>query len=96
MPSSIKSEDFFRNRLIALRKQTGMTQEGVAEICGMSVIYYQSIERGVRPNVSLRIIEKIATAFGLSVYQLFSPTVPIAKPISKPSPPPHRKKVKRV
>lgn len=95
MPSLSKSEAFLRERLKVLRQQTGLSQEGFAEIAGISVIYYQSIERGVRSNVSLRVIEQIATAYGLTVHELFAPKVPQVTPASSPNPPPHRRRGKR-
>lgn len=96
MPSPSQSEAFLRERLKVLRKQARLSQEGFAEIAGISVIYYQSIERGVRSNVSLRVIELLAGAYGLSVYELFAPKVPQVTPAASPNPPPHRRRGKKL
>jgi len=90
MPTQSPASRFLRIRLRALREKCGFTQEGVAEIAGISTIYYQSIEAGRRPNVSLVIIEKIANVYGLGIHELFAPKMPRIKVHRKPSPPPHK------
>jgi len=89
MQTPSPASNFLRIRLRAIRKKCGFTQEGVAELAGISPIYYQSIEAGRRPNVSLVMIEKIASAYGLKIHELFSPRIPAIKIHRKPSPPPH-------
>ncbi len=59
----------FGDRLRALRKPTGLSQEGFAAKYGLDRTYISSIERGKR-NVSLRNIEVIAKALGISISQL--------------------------
>ncbi len=95
MPIQPQASSFLRVRLRALRKLCGFTQEGVAELAGISPIYYQSIESGRRPNVSLIFIEKIASAYGLKIHELFSPKIPVIKVQRKPLPPPHHQPAKR-
>jgi transcriptional regulator with XRE-family HTH domain len=89
-----KSEKLFRERLKALREQSGLTQGVVSELAGISYDYYKDIEQGVRPNVSLRIIDQIARVYGFSVHELFSPELPRVTINLKPIPTPHYKKRK--
>jgi transcriptional regulator with XRE-family HTH domain len=60
-------------------------------MAGISHIYYQSIEAGRRPNVSLRVLEKIAIAYGLSIHELFTASSPLIKLCKKPMPSPHQR-----
>jgi transcriptional regulator with XRE-family HTH domain len=87
-----ESELFLRKRLRFLREKAGLTQAAIAELSGISYDYYQNIEQGKRPNVSIRLIHQIAKAYGLSVHELFSPVVPTIIIKTKPMPPPHRQK----
>ena len=77
-----------------MRQKSGLTQSIVAELAGISYDYYKDIEQGVRPNVSLRMIEQIAKVYGLSIHELFSPELPEIKLKQKPIPSPHYKKRK--
>jgi transcriptional regulator with XRE-family HTH domain len=90
------SEEFLRKRLRILREKAGLTQSIVAELAGVSYDYYKDIEQGVRPNVSIRIVEKIAAVYGLSIHELFSPQLPTIKLKQKPIPSPHYKKRKGI
>ena len=56
----------FGQRVRELRKAKGLSQEAFAAACGLDRTYISGIERGVR-NVSLRNIEVIATALGISI-----------------------------
>jgi transcriptional regulator with XRE-family HTH domain len=85
------TEKFLRARLRILRRNVGLTQEAVSELAGISSIFYQSIEAGRRPNVSLKTICKISQVYGLTIRELFSPQVPAVK-IEKIPQPPHRPK----
>lgn len=49
-----------------LRNEAGLSQEKLGEITGLDRTYISGIERGVR-NPSIRNIEKLAKAFGVSV-----------------------------
>ena len=88
------SELFLRKRLRALREKAGLTQAGISELSGVSYDYYQNIEQGKRPNVSLRMIHQIAKVYGLTVHELFSPELPKAKVKLKLISSPHYNKQK--
>ena len=63
-------------RLRELRRRHGLSQEAFAERAGMSYKYYQAVEAGRKRNLRLSTLEKLATAYGLEVWQLLSPSVP--------------------
>lgn len=52
-----------------LRKERSLSQEAFADLCGLDRTYIGGIERGER-NVSLRNIELIAEALGVSMSEL--------------------------
>ena len=56
-------------RVRELRKAKGLSQEAFADLCGLDRTYISGIERGNR-NVSLRNIELIAKALGISISEL--------------------------
>ena len=56
-------------RVRVLRFLNGWSQEVLAEMCGVHRTYICSVEKG-RCNLSLRRLEKLAAAFGLSVSEL--------------------------
>jgi len=60
----------FGARLRELRKQAGMSQEGLAHACGLDRTYIGGVERGER-NVSLVNIHRIAAALGVSAREFF-------------------------
>ncbi len=53
------------------REALGLTQEDLAEKAGVHRTYLSDIERGSR-NLSLRNIERLALALGLSLSELFA------------------------
>ena len=55
----------FGDKLRKLRKQKGLSQEDLAFKSGLHRTYISDIERGSR-NLSLKNIEKIAKALGMS------------------------------
>lgn len=59
----------FGNLVRTHRQQARLSQEAFADKCGLDRTYISGIERG-RRNVSLRNIEVIAKALGLSVPKL--------------------------
>ncbi len=81
--------EFLRKRLKALRGQCDLTQESVAELAGISVIYYQSIEAARRKNISILILEKLAGVYGLKTHEILSPKMPKIKKLPGKIPPPH-------
>jgi len=61
----------FGQHVCDLRKANGLSQEAFAGKCGLDRTYISGIERG-RRNVSLKNIEVIARAFGISISELTS------------------------
>ncbi|SFJ15144.1 helix-turn-helix domain-containing protein [Planctomicrobium piriforme] len=59
----------FGERVRALRKEQGYSQEGFASACGLDRTYMGGIERGER-NLALRNIELIADTLGISLAEL--------------------------
>lgn len=59
-----------RTKLIATRKELGLTQETVAKASGVKRSYYGLIETGVR-NPNLKIAMDIAQTLNKSVEELF-------------------------
>lgn len=59
----------FGQRLRELRKVQNLSQEAFAAKCDLDRTYISGIERGTR-NVSLRNIEIIAKALGISISEL--------------------------
>lgn len=62
----------FGRRVRELRTQKGLSQEALALACDLDRTYIGGIERGER-NVSLVNIQKIATALGVPVREMFQP-----------------------
>jgi transcriptional regulator with XRE-family HTH domain len=62
----------FAHRVRELRKARGLSQEALADVCGLHRTYIGSIERAER-NVSLDNLEKIAAALDSPVWQLLRP-----------------------
>ena len=60
----------FGQRIRELRETKGWSQETFAEECGLHRTYIGAIELGER-NVSLVNIERIATALGVPIAELF-------------------------
>jgi transcriptional regulator with XRE-family HTH domain len=69
MPRNTDIAQRFGDRLRQLRKKVGLSQEAFAVKCGLDRTYISGIERG-RRNVSLRNIEVIARALGISISEL--------------------------
>lgn len=61
----------FGQRIQALRKEKGLSQEKFALIIEMDRTYYASVEAG-RRNISLVNIKKIADGFDIPLSELFS------------------------
>ena len=58
-------------RIKALRKEAGLSQEGLALKAGIDRTYINSIENGKR-NISILNINKIANALDISLTDLFN------------------------
>lgn len=66
-------------RLRELRKREGLTQEQFAERAGMSYKYYQALEAGRKRALRLSTLGKLASAYGIEVWQLLAPALPKTK-----------------
>jgi len=60
----------FGQQIKTLRKARNLSQEDLAELCGLDRTYISGIERGIR-NVSLRNIEVLAHALEVTLADLF-------------------------
>lgn len=60
----------FGKTIREIRLLKGISQENFADMCGLHRTYISDIELGKR-NVSLENIEKMSTALGLKISQLF-------------------------
>lgn len=60
------------NRIRALRKARGLTQQQLAELSNLDDAYIGSVERGER-NISLDTLEKVIIAFDIQPTELFLP-----------------------
>jgi transcriptional regulator with XRE-family HTH domain len=54
-----------------LRREQGLSQEELSELCGLHRTYVGSVERGER-NVTLSTLEAFSDALGVSVPQLLT------------------------
>jgi transcriptional regulator with XRE-family HTH domain len=59
-----------------LRKRHQLTQEAFAERSGISCKYYQAMESGVKKDLRLTTLERLAKAYKIKVWQLVAPSVP--------------------
>ncbi len=59
-----------KNKIKVIRKQKGLTQEGLAKKAGISSNYFAKIERGT-VNTSVEKANKIAKALGVAVSDIF-------------------------
>lgn len=72
-------------RLRQLREQHALTQEGFAELSGISYKYYQAIEAGRKLELRLSTLERLARAYGIEVHQLLGPDLPRTRIRKKPA-----------
>lgn len=63
-------------RLRELRERHGLTQEAFAEMAGMSYKYYQAVEGGRKLQLRFSTLEKLASAYGIEVWELLAPAPP--------------------
>ncbi len=71
MAEQLSVTEKFGQQIKTLRKARNLTQEELAERCSLDRTYISGIERGIR-NVSLRNIEVLAQALGVSMAALFT------------------------
>lgn len=74
MPRSSKSEKdpelvALGRRLVQLRKNAGLTQEGLAEAAGLHWTYVGQIERGER-NLTYKSVLRLARGLNVDSFQL--------------------------
>lgn len=60
----------FGARVRELRKESGLSQEGLADACGLDRTYIGGVERGER-NVGLVNVHRIAAALDVRAEELF-------------------------
>ena len=68
----MKLKNFYREfgkRLKQLRQQANMSQEELADLCGIHRTYISDVELGKR-NISFLNIEKITSALGIKTSEL--------------------------
>ena len=70
------SAPFLISRLRELRKAAGLSQEQFAEISCIDYKVYQHIEAGRRKNLQLKTLDRLAWAYGITIFQLFSQELP--------------------
>ena len=70
MSEEISVTKKFGKRVRKLRNEKGMSQEDLADICGLDRTYISGIERGIR-NVALKNIEALAKGLGVPISKLF-------------------------
>lgn len=75
--------DRLLERLRALRVHHGLSQEGFAEIAGMSYKHYQAIEAGRKPDLRLSTLDRLASAYGIEVAELLGSRFPKTKIASR-------------
>jgi transcriptional regulator with XRE-family HTH domain len=56
-----------------LRLEADLTQEQMAEITGMGLKFYQTLEAGRKPQIKVETVERLATPFGIEVWQILAP-----------------------
>jgi len=59
----------FGDAIRELRQERGLTQEALADRCGLTTNYVGDAERGER-NISLRALWQIADGLGVSAWEL--------------------------
>ena len=65
----------FGERVRSLRHSSGLSQDALADVCGLDRTYVGGIERGER-NPSLRNIARLALALGVSLAELLQGVSP--------------------
>lgn len=63
-------KESFGRRLSLLREGAGLTQSAMARACGVSAVYYGTLERAEKA-VSIDVIEKLAQGLGITPAALF-------------------------
>jgi transcriptional regulator with XRE-family HTH domain len=66
-------QERFAQRVRELRLSRGLTQEDLASLANMDFKYISAVEAG-KSNITLRNVERIATALGVPAHKLFIAT----------------------
>jgi transcriptional regulator with XRE-family HTH domain len=66
-----------------LRKTHEITQDEFSEISGISYKYYQAVESGRKKELRLSTLERLASAYGVEVWQLLAPKIPAGTKIRR-------------
>ncbi len=69
MPVLSSRHRAFGDAIRALRDQRGLTQEALADLCGLTTNYVGDAERGER-NVSIRAVWQLADGLGVPASEL--------------------------
>ena len=65
----------FRENIRRSRLNLGLTQQALAEKTQLSYKYYQNLEAGRLPGLTLATIDKLAATLGVEVWKLFHPNM---------------------
>ena len=71
-----KTQKNLVKRLKELRKIHHVTQEEFSERTGISYKYCQAVEAGVKKELRISTLERLADAYGIEVWELLGPEVP--------------------
>jgi len=69
--TGLNERKILAENVLRLRQKRGLSQEALAEVCGLHRTYIGAVERTER-NVSLSTIATLATALGVSVPELLT------------------------
>jgi transcriptional regulator with XRE-family HTH domain len=75
----LKPHEILSRNLRLLRERHSLTQERVAEMCGIDYKFYQHIEAGRRPCVRLDTLSRLAKPFNLGPGEILLPVLPGSK-----------------
>ncbi|MEY4488663.1 MAG: Helix-turn-helix domain [Verrucomicrobiota bacterium] len=64
------------SRMRELRLRHDLTQEEAADLVGVSMRFYQTLESGRKKQVWLETVDRLAEPFGLEAWQLLGPDLP--------------------
>lgn len=70
-------------RLRELRCRHMITQQECADLAGLGFKFYQRVESGKKKQIWLETVEKLASAFGLEVWEFLGPELPGQTQIKK-------------
>lgn len=66
-----------------LRLGADLTQEQAAELAGLGLKFYQTIEGGRKPQLKLETIERLAKPYSLAPWQILAPAKVLAEATPK-------------